>query len=220
MKHTMSPISLPPPAMVENKLSPPSPLSLPQLDKRGIKLKAIQQENHIKIKELLKGNIKLDAKIKNLEKCRKKKMKEAALKDDLKNEVVEPVVEKVVEGDEDEGEEEVACKEIEVGGIKKYEEEFLDSTSVISSISSHEEEFLDSSRLEIEIPSQSNSPELGMILHNLRGDSPCSSVDIPSFFLDSSNEDRFSDSRDGFVGFSESNNGDGNVEHGNQEDEV
>ena len=48
--------------------------------------------------------------------CNMKKMKEAALKDDLKNEVVEPVVEKVVEGDEDEGEEEVACKEIEVGG--------------------------------------------------------------------------------------------------------
>ena len=41
-----------------------------------------------------------------------KKMRQEA----LKVEVVEEVVEQVVEGDEDEGEEEVACKEIEVAG--------------------------------------------------------------------------------------------------------
>ena len=189
MKHTMSPLSLPPPAMLEKNLSP---LSLPKPDKRcgepselRQRFHAIPQANQIRIRES-----ELAIKIMHLE-----------------NENME-MDNRLKQLDEEE----------EYRMIQEYFD--LDSTSVISPISSP---------LEIEIPSQSNSPELEMILNNLRGDSPSSSsVDVQSFFLDSSNEESkndgfvgFSDSRDdGFVGFSESKDGDGNEEHGNQEDEL
>ena len=217
MKHTMSPLSLPPPATVENNMSPrslplrePSKLSISSDGSPILMLyaHAIQQANDILIRQLRNENMQIDVQLMN---------QEYFLRTDSNDE--EDFLDSTSVPRTDSNDEEDFLDSTSVPRTDSNDEEdFLDSTSVPRIDSNDEEDFLDStsvispisSPLEIEIPSQSNSPELGMILHNLRGDSPCSSVDIPSFFLDSSNEDRFSDSRDGFDGFSESNDGDGN----------
>ena len=224
----MSPLSLPPPA-VEKKLSP---VSLPQPDKRCREpseqrqsLEAIQQAYSIRLMEPSEiddsdsedeiDNIVNNMKSELIERCHAIQQENNIRIRHLRNEHME--IDNQLKQLE---EEDRMNREYLQIADPIDEEEFLDSTSVISPISSP---------LEIEIPSQSNSPELEMILNNLRGDRPSSSsVDVQSFFLDSSNEESkndgfvgFSDSRDdGFVGFSESKDGDGNEEHGNQEDEL